>query len=357
MGTATPQRILVLAIRAIGDVVLITPIIRILRQAFPRALLTVLANGASARVLQHNPHIDRVVEIDRETERQLSFPVRLGHWKRFFAQLRQDRFDTVIDLYSGPRSALWGWLSNARNRYGEDTRHRLRGFLYNHRVPVDRDGRHLIEQKLDVVVPLVGAIDRSLARLEVYVSNEEVQRARHTLSALNRKNPRLVGLVPGAGSPWRVWPHERYAELGNMLVKQFGVNIVLLGGEADRSLCESINMNLTEPSLDLSGQTSLRELVAVLAELDLVIANVTGPMHIASALDKPRVIGLYGAADTVQYAPWSPRAVMITKGKPQEAYWQHVDYERDYQRLLEITVADVSKTVSDVMKEWNSTES
>ena len=347
------HRILVLAIRAIGDVVLVTPIIRILKQTFPQSYLAVLADGTSAHVLQHNPHLDQVIEIDRRAERQLSLLSKVQSWKQFLTDLRQEQFDTVIDVYSGPRSALWARVSNARYRYGEDTRHRLRGFLYNHRVPVIRDRRHLIEQKLDLVEPLVGKIDCSQAQLEIYVSAEETERAQAILSPLHPNSQKLVGLVPGAGSPWRIWPPERYAELGHWLVKQYGVKLVLLGGEADRSSCRAIAKVMTEPSLDLSGKTSVRELIAVLAELDLVISNVTGPMHLASALDKPKVIGLYGAADTVQYAPWSPRAAMITKGTPEEAYWQNVDYERDHQRLLEITVVDVINMVSDVMKEWD----
>ena len=105
--------------------------------------------------------------------------------------------------------------------------------------------------------------------------------------------------------------------------------------------------------LDLSGKTTLRELMAILAELDLVVANVTGPMHLATALRKPKVIGLYGAADTIQYAPWGPTAIMLTKGAKEDAYWHKVDYERDYQWLLQIAVEDVVVAVQRVMSEWH----
>ncbi len=102
--------------------------------------------------------------------------------------------------------------------------------------------------------------------------------------------------------------------------------------------------------IDLSGKTTLRELIALLAEVDLVISNVTGPMHIAVALKKPKVVALYGAADTIQYAPWGASGIMLTKGSPGDAYWRKVDYHRDFQSLLNISVDDVCDRVQPLME-------
>lgn len=92
--------------------------------------------------------------------------------------------------------------------------------------------------------------------------------------------------------------------------------------------------------------------MAVLGELDVVISNVTGPMHLASALAKPKVLGLYGAADTIQYAPWGVNSRMITKGAKEDAYWHKVDYQRDYEILCEIQVEDVWAVVKEMMPDW-----
>ncbi|GJL62129.1 MAG: ADP-heptose--LPS heptosyltransferase [Nitrospirales bacterium] len=351
MSSAAPTRLLLLAIRVIGDVVLITPIIRQLRQAYPDVYLAALADGQSAKILHHNPHLDRVIEIDRRAARQLTKTTQFKQWLQFIADIRQEQFDTVVDVFSGPRSATIAWLSGASRRYGEESRNRIRGFLYSHSIQVSRDHRHLIEQKLDLIHPLVGNVDAHKAPLELFLTSDETQRALGLLGANTTDAQRLVGLVPGAGSPWRMWPLDRFARLADFLVEHYHVRIVLVGGAADRSICQQICELMNEPPLDLSGQTSLRELVAVLAELDLVISNVTGPMHIASALPKPYVIGLYGAADTVQYAPWGNRAMMVTKGRREDAYWQKVDYEQDYQRLLEISVQDVKEAVFHVMSD------
>ena len=341
MSGQKSKRILILAIRAIGDVVLITPIIQQLRKTFPDAYVAVLADGVSAQVLFHNPHVDRIFTIDRRATKQLSATSQFRTWIKSILEIRCEKFDTVIDLFSGPRSATIAWLSKAKDRYGEDVRSRIRGYLYNHSIQISHDQCHLIEQKFALIQPVVGAMPVNNLPLELYVSREESQQARSLLSKVGGVSSKLVALVPGAGSPWRIWPPERFAEVGDAIVKKYHAEILLVGGENDRQLCRQVHEMMTEPSIDLSGKTSLRDLIAVLAELDFVISNVTGPMHIASALPKPKVLGLYGAADTIQYAPWSRRTTMLTKGKPEEAYWKNVDYEHDHKRLLEITVEDV----------------
>ena len=352
MLSHTPKRLLVLAIRAIGDVVLITPIIRKLRNAYPEAYLAVLVDGPSAQVLENNPHLDRVFVIDRRATKQLSKISQFLTWIQFIMGIRREGFDTAIDLFSGPRSAMIAWLSRASDRYSEDCRSRIRGFLYNHSIQISRTRHHLTEQKFELIQSLAGKVEPHNAQLELFISADETQRALTLLSKKEALSRRIVGLVPGAGSQWRIWPPERFAALAEAIIEKYNVKIVLVGGEPDRSLCQRISAIMKDEPLDLSGKTSLRELIAVLGELDLVISNVTGPMHIASALSKPKVIGLYGAADTIQYAPWGSRATMVTKGKSEEAYWQNVNYEQDHQRLLEITVADVLETIPRVMKEW-----
>lgn len=313
-----------------------------------------MADGPSAHILLHSPLLDHVFVIDRRAKRLQSKALKFFEWIKFILAIRREKFDTIIDLYSGPRSAFLAWFSRAPDRYGEDVRSRIRGFLYNHPIPITRSQRHLIEQKFDLVQPLVGKIDVLQSQLDLYISEEETQQAHLLLSEIDVTSGRIIGLVPGAGSPWRMWPSTRFAELADKLQKKYHATIILVGGEHDRVVCQEIREQMTVHPLDLSGRTSLRELMAVLGEMDLVISNVTGPMHIASALTKPKVIGLYGAADTVQYAPWSNRAMMVTKGKPEDAYWHQVDYERDYHCLLELTVSDVLDVIPLLMKDWGN---
>jgi ADP-heptose:LPS heptosyltransferase len=348
------KRIFCLAIRAIGDVVLITPVPRLLKQKFPTAYLAALADGPSAQVLQNNPYIDRLFTIDKSCSRQLPWMQQFKEWVTLISEIRRERFDVVIDVFSGPRSAILSYLSGASERYGEDVRNRGRGFLYNHPIKICRDGRHLIEQKFDLVKALLGEKVLQVGKLELFLAEKERQQGRHLLGETRHGQIRRIGLIPNAGSIWRVWPAERFAELADCLIQTFGVEVILLGGGNDVEVCSKICGLMKENPRDLSGKTTLRELMAVLGELDLVISNVTGPMHLAIGLSQPKVIGLYGAADTVQYAPWGTYGTMLTKGSTQDAYWDKVDYRQDYELLCQITVEDVLHTVKSVMTEWQA---
>ena len=200
MARHKPKRLLLLAIRAIGDVVLITPVLRILREVYPDVHLALLADGASAQVLHHNPHLDQIYEIDRRSTKQLSLFSQFQEWVNKISEIRNEKFDTVVDLFSGPRSASLSWLSGAHDRYGEDYRHSIRGYLYNHPISLCRNGRHLVEQKLELIQPLVGEIKQQPVRLELYISSDETARARYLFSQESTKMELSVGLVPGAGS-------------------------------------------------------------------------------------------------------------------------------------------------------------
>lgn len=345
----TPQRILVFAVRAIGDVVLSTPIIKAIKTTFPSAYLAVLADGVSAEILHHNPYIDRLIRIDRVRSRKRPFPAQVKEWFDLIADIRHGHFDVTVDLFSGPRTALLSWISGASTRIAEDFRKALRGFLYTHPVKIHRDGRHLVEQKLELIRPLIGEIVREEAELNLWITEEEQGRARALLGGENSSGRKRIGLVPGAGSIWRIWPAERFAVLADRLINDYAADVFLLGSANDSAICHQISTLMATPPRNLSGQTTLRELMAVLGELDLVVSNVTGPLHMASALAKPRVVGLYGAADTIQYAPWGGNVTMVTKGQPDEAYWRRVDYRRDHQYLLQVEVKDVLAAVDKVM--------
>lgn len=354
-GQPLGKRVLVIAIRTIGDLVLVTPVLRLLKRRIPASYLAVLADGLSAEVLRHNPHVDRTIVIDRTSMRRLRPWQRVRDEWTLLRNLRGERFDTVVDLFSGPRSALWTWLSGAGDRYSEDYRERLRGFLYNHPVKVIRDGTHLVEQKLQIVGPLVGAVERSDAWLELVVTREEQDHARHILSARGVTAPKLIGLVPSAGLRFRRWPVERFAQVADRLVDRYGAKIVLFSSndEGEVAICRRLTQLMTHKTVDLAGMLTLRELIACLHECDLVISNDTGPMHIAVGLNKPRVVALFGAANTIHYAPWGPTAVMITKGAPDHAYWKDVDYERDFHaHLLRISPEDVIARIEQLPLGW-----
>ncbi len=344
----SPARILILALRSIGDIVLITPVFRAIKDTFPSARLSVLVEKHTAPVLAHHPCLDQVIEISRSSGESWWHPSRYRKLRDLVRRFRSQEFDMAIDLFSGPTSALLGYLSQAKHRYGEDVRSRGRGWLYNHPVVVQRDGKHLTEQKFEIVKSLARVDHIRDYPLEVFLAEDEKQFASDLMAKHFPGEQVRIGLVPGAGSRWRRWPPERFAQLGYELNKRFNAQIVVLGGQEDQVIAKNICERMGVAGINLCGTTSLRESIAVMAELDIIISNVTGPMHLASALEKPYVVGLYGVADTIQYALWGKQGFMLTKGSLSEAYWKNVDYQKDYQVLLQIGVKDVLDAIQRV---------
>lgn len=306
-------RVLVIAFRALGDMVLITPIVRLLKRARPSVHLTVVVDALSHEVLLHNPHIDRLVVVDRIAERRLPAARRWKEEYRRLADLRAGRFDVAVDVFGGPRSALMTWWSGAPARYGA-AEPRLRSRVYTHCARVEPEGEHLVRQKLKIAAPLIEPFEDDLA-LELVVTPEE---AAWGLECLRRHGVEdhdlAMGLFPGAGWAYRRWPSDKFAALGDRLAAHPRARVLLIGGEQDRDACAEVAARMAHPSTVLI-QRSVRQTMAILNRLDLFVSNDTGPMHIATALGRPTV-ALFGPGNVVKYGPWGGRARVLTMGLP-----------------------------------------
>ena len=190
------MKILVIALRALGDMVLITPILRLLKRSQPSVELTVIADAIGYEVLLNNPHIDQLVVIDRNQHRRLSLAKRLQKELHFLSDLRAKQFDIAVDLFGGPRSALMALLSRAPIRCGEYTPKRLRNRFYTHCAPVSREGEHLVLQKLKIIQSLITGPVGDIP-LELFLTEEEKEWG---IQCLNRYEIRqgvvLVGFFP-----------------------------------------------------------------------------------------------------------------------------------------------------------------
>lgn len=344
------MRLLVLAIRALGDVVLTTPIYRILRSAYPTGRLDVVVERPYGELLRGNPNLDGIYEVDRrrDTTKLLSWIAQA----KLIAKLRRERYNAVVDLFSGPRSALMTRLSGAACRIGEDTRSRGRGWLYTHPVLVRGEGEHLVIQKLRLIQPLVGVAKE--APLELFVGPEEREEAEALLLAAGARQGVLrVCLFPGSGWAHTRWPPDRFAMLGDLLARQRGADIVLLGGERDLAACEAVAAGMRQTPLLLCGLRSLRVTTALISSMDLFVTNNTGPMHMAVALRVPTV-ALCGPSNIKKYGPWGDRFKVVSRHLPCSPCPQHEDTCRLVGRvrqecMLEISVEEVLGAVECLM--------
>lgn len=342
------MKILILAIRAMGDAVLITPVIRLIRQNLAPSYLALLVDSISADVLLNNPYIDRLYVINRSEHRKKPLFQRIGRDIEFIKELRKERFDIAIDLFSGPRSAILSYLSGAEVRYGEDKRVKLRGFLYNRRIKVKEEGHHLIEQKLQIINSLIKKTDDT--SLELFLTEEEIAETRRLLTEKRIRDDRLrVGLFPGSGWRHKNWPPEKFAKLGDILAEKYNAEILLFGGPRDADVCRQVESLMANPSIKLYGIASVRDTIALINEMDLFVSNDTGPMHIAVALKKPTV-ALFGPSDVKKYGPWGKNAVVVSKYLPCSPCPQQVDTCKDNRCMKDIQVEEVLEKCQIILK-------
>lgn len=299
------RNILIIKLRYIGDVLLATPVLRVLRDALPQAWLTMAINRGTEEILEGNPDVNEVLVIDRGG---------MAADIRFLRDLRRRKFDCVIDLTDADRSAMMAWISGAPVRIGFNDEHRWRGLLYTSVVRVT--GIHRIERDLDAVRAL--GIEPKSDRPVLSVSDQDEQEAAIILnevaagSAGQRGRP-LVLLHPGARYWFKAWPAERFAQLADRLSQAYGCELLIAGGAPDRDIIEAIRAYARTRIHVLAGRVGLSQFAAVLKRCALFIGNDTGAMHMAAAMDIP-IVALFGPSDPAEWGPRGRRVTVLYKG-------------------------------------------
>lgn len=291
-----PGRILIVKPSALGDVVHALPIAELLRNRFPHARLSWLVAPAFAPIVEGHPCVDETIRFDR---RGLSrgWATRgpagvVGDLIAFGRTLADRNFDLVIDLQGLARSALLTWATGAPTRVGFGYARELAPLAYTHRVGWRGSERHAVERYLDVAEAL--GCGRGPVRFRFPVTDAD--RA-IVADWLGESRPHAV-LLPGTNWATKRWPIAHYAELAGRIEAELGLRVVVAGGADVVELARRL-----PGALDLTNRTTLPQLVALLGKAALVVANDSGPMHIASALGVP-LVTIFGPTSPVRTGPY-----------------------------------------------------
>ena len=291
LSAESPARIAVRMPNWIGDAVMATPALGAIREAWPMAHITVIANPLVAELFVFHPGCDRVLRFDKQTAHR-----GIGGLWDFCRVLRKERFDLAILLQNAVEAAFMATLAGIPRRAGYRTDGR--GLLLTAGVAaVDKKhGMHHVDYYLHLLRQLgVAGGDR---RLRLALTPAEEQWAADRLGSGD-----WIAINPGAsyGAAKRWFP-ERFAAVADALADEFGARIVLTGGPGEAGIGDDIARAMRTPSLNLIGTTSVRELMAVLARCRLVVTNDSGPMHIAAAFGTP-IVAVFGPTDHTTTSP------------------------------------------------------
>jgi predicted lipopolysaccharide heptosyltransferase III len=312
--------ILIVRLRLIGDVVFTTPVIRALRRRYPDAHITYLVESAAAPVVSTNPDLSDVMVIThRRGMARVMDDIRLARG------LRRARFDLVLDLHGGPRSAWLTWASGAPRRIGYDIDGRT--WMYTHAVhrPRGLHPRHSVENQWD----LLPAVDAAFAAGPTREHDRVYMPADPAAEASVLARLRAQGIPTGqaaakfivfhvsAGNPFRRWPESAFAAVAAGLVRQSTDRWVLLtAGPSDHDAVQRVLHDARRQAGEAAsrivdaGDVTLAELRALLDSAALYIGGDSGPMHIASTSDVP-IVGLYGPTLVERSAPWRPATIPV----------------------------------------------
>lgn len=314
-----PLRLLIVLPSWIGDAVMATPALRLLRQEMPGAFIGALARPGIDQILAGAPvdefHVDRA--------RGVMGP------KLVASKLRPRRYDAALLLTNSFSTALITRLAFIPRRIGYDRDGR--GFMLTHKiVPPRKPGgwqpipavtyyldlaRFLLDASIerDDDKPWWESIAPVTERLTLCVSDEDRAEAAAALADAGlAPNDPIALLNPGANNPAKRWPAERFARVADHLATKHDLQVAISGGPAEEQIVQDvIDAASTEP-VSLVGRTSLGALKALLERARILVTNDTGPRHIAAALDTP-VVSLFGPTDprwTLIHAPAGE--IMIT---------------------------------------------
>lgn len=289
------MKILILKPSSLGDVVQALPVLRLLKQHFPHSTIFWWLDARFLPLLEGDPDLAGVVPFERQ---RWAWP---RHWPEMWRSvrwLRAQRFDWVLDLQCLARSGAFAWLANGGLLAGlDEPREGARGF-YDLVVPRRSWQTHAVDWYLSLLPRLGVPTHWNFQWLpERALPAAEVRRKWPAAGA------RWVAFLPGARWANKRWPVEHFARLTRALVERDpALRLVILGGAADVPLGSQIAA-ASPACLDLTGRTTLPEMVEWLRRCDLVVANDTGPMHVAAALGKP-VVALFGPTAPDRTGPY-----------------------------------------------------
>ena len=325
-GPAEPQRVLVVKLSSLGDIIHATPCLRALRRAYPRAEMVVAVERRWAAVLRSNPNVDRLIEAP-SCER-----LTAGHLWEIGSTLSAARpFDLAIDLQGTRRSAAWVYLSGARVKMG-------RGWPRpGWRTAVTPDlRRHAVVACVEVC--RAAGIEVEDLDPEVFTNPGQEGVVDGLLKAERLPTAGLILLNPFSRWRSKSWPAA--AEF----LERFSHPVVITGGPEEADAAQAAARGR---AVSLAGRLTLEQALCLYQRARLMVSCDSGPMHAAAALGVP-VVALFGPTHPERTGPWGTGHRVVQALRPTSHSAYRSDPEARYMGAL--TVEMVLEAVEQTLR-------
>ncbi|MBU1862131.1 MAG: lipopolysaccharide heptosyltransferase II [Candidatus Omnitrophica bacterium] len=303
------HKILVTRTDRIGDVILSTPICKVLKEVFPKASISMLVLPATYEIIEGNPYVENIIIYDKRGKHKC-------FWKtvQFALHLRKEKIDIAIHLHPTNRVHMISFFAGIPIRIGYKKKCH---FLLTHSIEEKKaaGAKHEAEYNFDLVKLLGIEPPREIKPL-FFIDQKDEKALDIVLNTLPVALSSFVVLFPGASCRSKMWPPERFAQLADILNKKYKKQIVIVGSENDKKTVEEVMHYMKETAVNLTGKVSLKMLGVLFKRSNLLISNDSGPVHIAASLNVP-VISLFGRSDRglspTRWRPLGPRSLFMHK--------------------------------------------
>jgi lipopolysaccharide heptosyltransferase I len=287
------MKVLVVKLSSLGDLFHALPAVHSVREGLGAEIHWVV-NAEYADLARCFSDVSRVIPFPRRTMSR--------DWLSFLRGLRAERYDLVLDLQGLLKSAFVAFAARGRRRIGPSFAREGTRLLYRELAgKKDRD-RHVVAEILDVATYLHLAPAAPAFPLEFPAYASDLPRPR-------------IALAPMSRWPSKNWPAPCYADAARRIRAVKGGSVCITGGPADRPVCAAIESAVGKPAANVAGQLSLVQLGGLLREMDLVIGNDSGPVHMAAAVGTP-TLAIFGPTDPARTGPYGPSHRSATTSLP-----------------------------------------
>ena len=302
----TPERILVVKLDHLGDVLLATPVLSNLRRAYPNTELHVLTGAWSRVVLEKHPDVSKVIEYNSPAFCRTGRSTSLKQTFRLYRALRRQKYDMIVELRGDWRVVWFAFLRLTPKRLD-----RAALQIANKLGLAQFTGTHETTRNLDVLRQ--AGIPISVQTTTFSVTAEDEKWVSDFLATHQIDRERLlIAIHPGSPIELKRWLPERYAELADWLIAQKGAQILFVGVKDEIQIITNIQARMQGESINIAGKTTLTELASILHKCNIFIGNDSGPMHLAAAVGI-HTIGLYGPGDPTRFGPVGAKCQTIRR--------------------------------------------
>ncbi len=305
------QNILVINLMHIGDLMLVTPVLRTLRANYPSARLTLLADKKLRDLVEYNPHIDECMLIDKKGADD-----HFGAFFRFILGVRRKKFDLVVNLHRNERASAIAAFSGAKRIVG----YAKPGFslFFDEVLPNKKAVMHQIHSHFEVLTKACGVTHIDDGGLEMEIPPGMDEEAAKLWKESFSDGQKVVAFNIGASWPTKRWLDEYFAACADRLVER-GYGIAFFGGPMDEQIvqgCLSKMRHADSKAVQVfTGKLSLGVLAGMLRRSALFLTTDSGPMHVGVAMNMP-IVTMFGSSPVPGFYPYDSKDVLVKTPEP-----------------------------------------